>query len=99
VKELVFPCDIFSSELQLGSLVSWPIKKMVDFNIGSFLNVEIINQFEGSMTQMNQNHNIKFMGEKVNLVHQCSSQPNYIARGIISNVFGRRGGALCTTRW
>jgi hypothetical protein len=32
------------------------------------------------------NHNIDFLGEKVNLVHQCSSKTNYIARGIISNV-------------
>jgi hypothetical protein len=35
---------------------------------------------------MNQDHNNKLVGEKVNIVHHCSSRPNYIDRGIISNV-------------
>jgi hypothetical protein len=27
VKESVYPCDIFLLELELGSLISWPMKK------------------------------------------------------------------------
>lgn len=42
---------------------------MVDFNIVAILRFKIINQFEISPTQMNQNQNIMFLGENVNLVH------------------------------
>ena len=45
------------------------------------------NQSETTLQVLSQNHNIKFVGEKVNLIHQRSLNPNYVARGIVSSVF------------
>ena len=77
-----------SQGLNSASLVSWPIKKIEDFNTGSVLFVENNNQSEAAedFRDSSENHNIKFLGEMVNLMHKCSLKPNYIARGIVSSV-------------
>ena len=55
VKKLWFLCELCSLELQLASFVSWPVKKMVNFNLDLFLNVEIDKKFECLETQKDQN--------------------------------------------
>lgn len=64
VKELVFPYSIFSIELKVHILVSWPVKKIKDLNIGSILCVEITQQSENLDIKTNQHHNNKFVGKK-----------------------------------
>lgn len=76
-----------SQGLSSASLVSWPIKKIEDFNTASVLFVENNNMFEATedFRDSSENNNIKFLGEMVNFIHKCSLKPNYIARGIVSS--------------
>ena len=88
MEEVLHCCMACSQGLSSASLVSWPIKKIEDFNTSSVLFVENNNQFEAAedFRDSSENHNIKFLGEMVNLIHKCSLKPNYIARGIVSSV-------------
>ena len=87
LKELVFLCSFFSKDLKVGRIVSWTIKKIHTFiSAGSILCVEITQKFEDLDTRTNQYHNIKFLGKKVKLIHQCSLEPSYIAKWIVLNV-------------
>ena len=50
-------------ELQVGRLISWPVKKLEDFIVGLIFYIDITRQFEGLDTRSNRNYNIKFMGK------------------------------------
>ena len=86
LKKTLISCSISCTNLEVGRLIYWPIKNLQDLFIGVMLCVEVPHQFESLNTQIYKNQNNKFLGMKVNLIHKCSLQAGYIARGIISNV-------------
>ena len=45
VKELLFPCGLFLSDIHIGILVSWPIKMILNFDIVLFLYFDIDKKF------------------------------------------------------
>ena len=90
VDEVVFSCMACYQGLSSGGFVVWPIKRVIDFNTWTLLSIE--NNFNNNKSKttlkvLSQNHNIKFVGDKVNLIHQCSLNPNYVAWGIVSSGF------------
>ena len=73
VDEVVFSCMACYLGLSSGGFVVCPIKRVIDFNRGIVLSVENNfnnNQFETTLKVLSQNHNLKFVGEKFNLIHQ-----------------------------
>ena len=45
------------------------------------------NKSKTTLKVLSQNHNIKFVGERVNLIHWFYLNPNYVVGGIVSSVF------------
>ena len=82
----MFYCMYFSLGLSSGIHLLWLVKEIEYFNTCTILYVENNNPSEDVEKRLSQNHDINFMVEKVNLIHQCYLKTNYIGERIVSHV-------------
>jgi len=78
VRELTLLYDNCRFISQLGSSIPWSIDKLVEVKTKFIVKVKGIDELEGSTSLKNYSHNLKLLGEIVNLVHHCYLEPNYI---------------------